>query len=73
MINYCYICFKTPVEDWAICDICDEYYCEDCSYIFSQHYQFYGSRCYFCSNQYRIEKLIKEIIRSNKIKFFLDV
>jgi hypothetical protein len=69
-MKYCYICYSTLVEDWAICDICSEYYCDDCSYTFSIHYQNYNPRCFYCSEQYRREKLTKELIRENKIKIF---
>jgi hypothetical protein len=49
----------------------DNYYCEDCTYIFSPHYQFQGARCYKCADQYRIS-LNKVQVRDNKVRFSLD-
>lgn len=60
------------VQDWAICDRCEEYYCEDCSYLYTIHYQFEGARCYWCAEQSRNKILTREIIRENKIKLFLQ-
>lgn len=65
---YCYICYKETYEE-LICDTCEEYYCEDCSYIYTLHYQFEGCRCYICSNQYRISPLNKSEVRENKINY----
>lgn len=70
-MNHCSICFIFPVDDNMICDLCDEHYCEDCSYTFTLHYQYQGSRCYQCSGQNRIKKLNKEDIRQNKIELTL--
>lgn len=70
---HCHICYTTNVEsDIMVCDICDEVYCEDCSYTFSIHYQHQGARCFWCSEQRRLKPLSKEIIRDNKLKLFLD-
>ncbi len=71
-MNYCHICYSKFVEDYAICDRCDQYYCEDCSYTFSPHYQFEGSRCYYCAEQYRRTPLSIELIRNNKIRGYID-
>lgn len=68
-MNHCHICYSLDVE--FICDRCDEYYCEDCSYSFTQHYQYHGSRCHFCSDQRRKIDLTKEKIRENKIKLII--
>lgn len=71
MKKYCYICYSDNTDDDFICDSCNEYYCEDCSYTFSIHYQHQGSRCYSCANQSRRKKLEKSIIRENKLKTIL--
>lgn len=71
MKKYCYICYSDNTDGDFICDSCNEYYCEDCSYTFSIHYQHQGSRCYSCANQSRRKKLDKSIIRENKIKLIL--
>lgn len=65
---HCYICYTKNVEpDIMICDICDEIYCEDCSYTFSLHYQHQGSRCYSCADQSRRTPLNKRDIKLNKV------
>lgn len=56
----CYICKSTNLEENWICDRCDQLYCEDCSYTFTLHYQFQGSRCYHCADQHRRNGLTKE-------------
>jgi len=66
MIHYCYICYAQTDPEW-ICETCDEHYCEDCSYTFSLHYQFQGSQCYQCADQYRREKLDMRDVRINQI------
>jgi hypothetical protein len=71
MTCYCYICYGLTEPEF-LCDSCDNYYCEDCTYIFSPHYQFQGARCYKCADQYRITPLIKNEVRDNKIRFFSD-
>jgi len=71
MDKYCYICYSLNIDDESICDSCENYYCEDCSYTFSIHYQYYGSKCYLCSNQGRRSKLTKESKRDEKIKLLL--
>lgn len=68
---YCYICAE-ETEDFMLCDICENHYCGDCSYIFSLHYQFEGSRCYDCANQRRRKPLDKQKIRENKLKIILE-
>jgi hypothetical protein len=65
---HCYHCFTTIVDEDFICDTCEELYCEECSYTFSLHYQFQGSRCYSCADQSRRNRLTKEEIRDNKLK-----
>jgi len=69
-IIYCYIC-NTQTEPYLICDQCDNHYCDDCSYTYSLHYQFQGSRCYECSGQGRITPLEKNIVRDNAIEIIL--
>lgn len=66
---HCYLCYAKTDEDF-ICDTCDNYYCEDCSYHFKIHYQFQGARCYICADQYH-RKITKEEIRDNKIKLII--
>jgi len=65
-MKYCYICYSQTDPEF-ICDRCDEHYCEDCSYTFSLHYQFQGSRCYRCADQDRREKLDMRDVRINQI------
>ena len=71
MTCYCYICYGLTEPEF-LCDRCDNYYCEDCTYIFSPHYQFQGARCYKCADQHRITPLDKVKVRDNKVRFSLD-
>jgi hypothetical protein len=71
-MNHCHICYSSRVDDDFICDVCDNYYCEDCSYTFTLHYQHQGPRCHFCSDQNRLKLLTKEMIRDNKIKLLIN-
>jgi len=71
-MKYCHICYKNNIDEDFICDTCDNYYCEDCSYTFTIHYQFQGSRCYCCSDQKRLKLLTKEMIRDNKLKLLIN-
>ena len=64
---HCYICYSKRLEPEMICDICDEHFCEDCSYSFTIHYQFQGYRCYRCADQYRREPLDKRDFKINYI------
>jgi hypothetical protein len=68
---YCYICYNRTEPEF-LCDRCDRYYCEQCSYQFTLHYQHQGCRCYSCADQHRLNKLNKTEIRDNKIIFSLD-
>jgi hypothetical protein len=68
---YCYICYRGTESDF-LCDRCDRYYCEQCSYTYTLHYQHQGTRCYSCADQNRLNKLNKIEIRDNKIIFSLD-
>lgn len=68
---YCYICFHITEPEF-LCDSCDRYYCEECSYAFTIHYQFQGARCYSCADQRRIKPLNKIELRDNKINFSID-
>lgn len=71
-IKHCYLCYSTRTDDDFICDTCDEYYCEDCSYTFGIYYQFQGSRCYMCADQdRRTKRLTREEIRDNKLELCL--
>lgn len=76
IINACYICSSIfpndAVEEEMVCDRCGNYYCENCSYTFSLHYQHQGSRCYLCSDQPRRNILTKKQMRDNKIKLYLQ-
>ena len=67
---YCGRCFTLNVDENFICDKCEEHYCEECSYTFSPHYQFQGSRCYLCADQSRRNKLGISTIRDNKLIIF---
>lgn len=70
MYKYCYICYsQTDIE--MICDRCEEHYCDDCSYTFSLHYQFQGSRCYSCAGQGR-KIPTKNEIRIRKIDIIIE-
>lgn len=64
---HCHICYSFRIDTDFICDTCDNFYCEDCSYTFSLHYQFQGSRCYQCADQYRREPLNKRDVKINFI------
>ena len=71
-MDYCYICYTENVDPEWICDICGENYCEDCSYTFSIHFQYQGSRCYLCSNQMRRNPLPPiEVLRERKINLYV--
>jgi len=69
---HCYICYSTNVDEDFICDTCDQYYCEDCSYTFTLHYQHEGPRCFLCADQGRRKPLTKDMIRDNKLKMIFD-
>lgn len=69
--KYCHICYSLNTDDDFICDRCDQYYCEDCSYTFTLHYQLEGNRCYWCSDQKRKKPLTGELKRDLKIDFIL--
>ena len=68
----CYICLGKDIfyddNQPLICDVCDEYYCYDCSYTYTIHYQHEGMRCYHCANQSRRVPLNK---RDYKIDYIL--
>lgn len=66
---YCEICNGLTEPEW-ICDTCERYYCEDCLYSFTIHYQFQGSRCYQCADQSRRTSLIPDL-RDNSIRYIL--
>jgi hypothetical protein len=66
---HCHICYSLDIDEDFICDRCEEYYCEDCSYTFTIHYQYEGSLCYYCSDQKRRKPLTKELKRHLKIKY----
>jgi hypothetical protein len=67
----CHICLSDDIhiddETLLICDTCDEYYCHDCSYTYTLHYQHEGMRCFWCSNQRRLKPLDKRDFRLNYI------
>ena len=67
--KHCHICYTTDVE--FKCDMCDKYYCEECSYTYTIHYQHQGGRCYWCSDQKRKKPLTIASIRENKLKLIL--
>lgn len=66
----CHICFGKTDEDF-LCDRCEEYYCEDCSYTFTLHYQYEGSLCYWCSDQKRKKPLVNSEVREKKLTYIL--
>lgn len=67
---YCHICgAETDVE--YLCDSCDNYYCDTCSYVFTQ-FNSEGNYCHECANQPRRKKLTIDEIRDNKLKQLLD-
>ncbi len=69
----CYVIFyKDVLEEEILCDKCDNYHCEECSYTFSIHYQHQGSRCYLCADQRRRKILTKIEQRDNKLKLYLQ-
>lgn len=70
-MEQCYICYSPDIDDEFICDRCDNHYCDECTYTYTLHYQYQGSRCYLCSGQSRIKKLTTDIIRENKLKSIL--
>ncbi len=72
MLIHCHICYTTNVDEDFVCDQCDQYYCEDCSYTYSLHFQYEGSLCYDCSDQRRIKPLTKDMIRENKINLIFN-
>lgn len=67
----CYICFNETDEEF-VCDRCGNYYCEECSYTFTIHYQYEGGLCYWCSDQKRKKPLIKSEVRERKLKYIFD-
>lgn len=73
MDNICHICLSDNIIDDGdgtplTCDKCGEFYCEECSYTFSIHFQYQGSLCYHCANQSRRAPLNK---RDYKIDYIL--
>ena len=68
---YCSICYVMNVDEDFICDTCEGYYCDECSYTFSLHYQFQGSRCYLCADQRRRKHLSLLEKRENKFNLLL--
>ena len=67
MIKHCHICYTLNVDDEFICAKCENYYCEECSYSYTIHFQYEGGLCYYCSDQKRRKTLSKEDIRNNKL------
>lgn len=72
MGEICYICLSDDIYYGGdlpfVCDRCNEYYCHDCAYSFTLHFQYYGMLCYHCSDQSRIKPLN---IRDYKIDYIL--
>lgn len=68
----CYICYSDNLDEDFVCDRCENYYCEDCSYTYSLHFQYQGSLCHYCSDQKRRKPLLKSDILDNRIKIILD-
>lgn len=67
----CHICFSDDIfyeeNEPLICDRCEEYYCYDCSYTYSIHYQHEGMRCYQCADQRRRKPINKRDFKINYI------
>lgn len=49
----CYICYYSSEneDEIFICENCDEYYCEDCSYLYANEYSPQGNFCYHYLDQ----------------------
>jgi hypothetical protein len=49
----CHICLSDDIfiseNEPLICDRCEQYYCYDCSYTYTIHYQYEGLQCYHSS------------------------
>ena len=69
---YCNICYSLNTDEDFICDTCEQYYCEECSYTFTLHYQHEGPRCYWCADQGRRKPLSKADIIDNKMKILFN-
>ena len=69
---YCHICYYLNTDEDFICDTCEQYYCEECSYTFTLHYQHEGPRCYWCADQGRRKPLSKADIIDNKMKILFN-
>jgi len=69
---YCHICYSLNTDEDFICDTCEQYYCEECSYTFTLHYQHEGPRCYWCADQGRRKPLSKADIIDNKMKILFN-
>jgi hypothetical protein len=80
-VPYCSICYSKILDseissestEEFTCDLCDSFFCQDCSYFFTIHYQFQGSRCYSCADQWIRQKLDPIEKRDNKITYCLDL
>lgn len=69
---FCHICYSETSEE-LICDKCEKYYCEECSYTFTIHYQYEGSQCYYCSDQRRKNPVnMIQLRRENLVKILFD-
>jgi len=68
----CHICLSDDIwiddNEPLICDSCGEYYCYECSYTYTIHYQYEGSKCYQCADQSRRTPLNR---RDYKIDYIL--
>ena len=69
---WCGLCYSLDVDEDFICDTCDEYYCEDCSYSYTIHYQHQGCRCHECADQDRRESLSQNEKRDRKLKWLIS-
>lgn len=67
---HCHICYTMNVDDDFICDMCEKHYCEECSYIYTLHYQHQGARCHYCSDQRRLRPLDKEVKGKNMVEYW---
>lgn len=65
----CDICYS-ETNYLEKCEFCEKKYCEDCSYLFTIHFQFQGSMCIICSEQRR-NNLATAKVRKNKINYLL--
>ncbi len=70
MSDSCHICYEFE-DELFICDKCENFYCYECSYSYTIHYQYEGQLCCFCADQFRRKMLTITELRDRKIKLYL--